>query len=224
MAVAAISHPMSLAHLFTNGNEIEMVYSFKYNWGKYKNLWDIYIQSVANTLLLLLPVILCVIIIVYTQGIPLVKSVVSVCSIELILLLPFVIVDLLLHYRTVVYDLFFDGETLHIKYYKYFQKRHESISYDDLSFAVKTRYSYYLQGTCVQLYSRHKTVVAMVCRPGWDEPLMIEIIKVLMDIKKNKMELPLNQKLFSKDYFYTMGLERSGVAKKLIEISKTMDD
>ena len=117
----------------------------------------------------------------------------------------------------------FDDMGLNVTYDYYFAKQTKFIAYDELSFSVKTLYSYYSHGTCVVLYKKHKPFILATCRDGWNEPLMIEVIKTLLEVKNNKMEKPLGKKLLSNHYFYTRGLEKSGVAKRLVDISKTME-
>ena len=198
--------------------------TFKYNLGRYKNYKTVFLSSLFKTTIAILILLVCIVIVVYSKGVPLYSAICRVCLIELIILLPVFIFEFFKRCRTVVYELHFDDKGLNVIYDYYFCKKAKYIIYNELSFSVKTMYSYFLQGTCVKLYERHKPIVFITCRDGWNESLMIEVIKTLLEVKNNDMERPLNTKLFSDKYFYTLGLEKSGIAQQLINISNTMKE
>lgn len=196
--------------------------TFKYNLGKYKNYKTFFLSSLFKTTIAILVLLICLVIVVYSNGVPLHSAICRVCLIEFIILLPVFIFEFFKRCKTVVYEMHFDDKGLNIIYDYYFVKKTKYIVYDELSFSVKTMFSYYKQGTCIVLYERHKPFILITCRDGWNESLMIAVIKTLLEVKNNKMEKPLGKRLLSNSYFYTLGLERSGVAKRLVDISNTM--
>ena len=184
----------------------------------------VFVSSLLKTIVAILVVFACIVIVVYSGGVPLAKAIYGVCLVEFLVLLPISIFDFITKCRTIVYELHFDDKGMSVIYDYYFCKKTKYIVYDELSFSVKTMYSYFLQGTCVKLYENHKPIIFITCRPGWNEALMIEVIRTLLEAKNNNMERPLNTKLFSDKYFYTLGLEKSDIAQQLVHISNNMKE
>ena len=196
--------------------------TFRYNLGKYKNYKAVFLSSLFKTAIAILVLLIFIVIVVYSKGVPLCSAIFRVCLIEFIILLPVVIFEFLYKCKTVVYEMHFDDNGLSVIYDYYFRRKTKYLVYNELSFSVKTMSSYYRQGTCVKLYENHKPIILLTCRDGWNEALMIEVIRTLLEVKNNEMERPLNTKLFSDKYFYTLGLEKSGIAQQLVEISNTI--
>lgn len=200
-----------------------MKYQFLCDLGKYKNFPQLLIGRAIKEFLICVPVLACAVIINYNIGDSLFRVIVRVVVAAFIISLPNAIRNILQD-KTLIYELYFDGKSLNVVYNKFFRKKTILIPYNELSFAVKTiTYVTFPSETCIRIYSNHKPILFF--RSGsWDQGIVIEIIKVLLNITNNTLEVPLNKrKLFKEEYLYTMELKKSGVAKQLIAISNKMN-
>ena len=202
-----------------------MKYRFTYNLGKYKSFIQMVVKTILKELAIYGLTLALVIFANYQEGDPLFKVISNLCAFLFVVFLP-KIISYFRKRKYLAYELFFDEKSLTITYAKYFViNKSISIPYSDLSFSVKTfTYAgYFPDETCIRIYSNHKFVL-FLRSGGWYQEIIIEIIKVLLDVTNNTLEVPLNKrKLFKKKYLYTMELKESGVAKQLIAISKKMN-
>ena len=200
-----------------------MKYQFLCDLGKYNNFPQLLIGRAIKEFLICVPVLACAVIINYNIGDSLFRVIVRVVVAAFIISLPNAIRNILQD-KTLIYELYFDGKSLNVVYNKFFRKKTILIPYNELSFAVKTiTYVTFPSETCIRIYSNHKPILFFRSE-GWNQGIVIEIIKVLLNITNNTLEVPLNKrKLFKKEYLYTMELKKSGVAKQLIAISNKMN-
>ena len=200
-----------------------MKYQFLCDLGKYKNFPQLLIGRAIKEFLICVPVLACAVIINYNIGDSLFRVIVRVVVAAFIISLPNAIRNILQD-KILIYELYFDGKSLNVVYNKFFRKKTILIPYNELSFAVKTiTYVTFPSETCIRIYSNHKPIL-FFRSGGWDQGIVIEIIKVLLNITNNTLEVPLNKrKLFKEEYLYTMELKKSGVAKQLIVISNKMN-
>ena len=200
-----------------------MKYQFLCDLGKHKNFPQLLIGRAIKEFLICVPVLACAVIINYNIGDSLFRVIVRVVVAAFIISLPNAIRNILQD-KILIYELYFDGKSLNVVYNKFFRKKTILIPYNELSFAVKTiTYVTFPSETCIRIYSNHKPIL-FFRSGGWDQGIVIEIIKVLLNITNNTLEVPLNKrKLFKEEYLYTMELKKSGVAKQLIAISNKMN-
>ena len=200
-----------------------MKYQFLCDLGKYKNFPQMLIGRAIKEFLICVPILACGVIVNYNIGDSLFIVIENVVIGAFIISLPNAIRNILQD-KTLIYELYFDEKSLNIVYNKFFRKKTILIPYDELSFAVKTiTYLTFPSETCIRIYSNHKQIL-FFRSGGWDQGIVIEIIKVLLDVTNNTLEVPLNKrKLFKKKYLYTVELKESGVAKQLIAISNKMN-
>ena len=200
-----------------------MKYQFLCDLGKYKNFPQLLVGKAIKEFLICVPILACAVIINYNIGDSLFRVIVNVLIGAFLISLPNAIRNIL-QYKTLIYELYFDGKYLNIVYNKFLRKKTILIPYNELSFAVKTvTYLTFPSETCVRIYSNHEPTL-FFRSGGWDQGIVIEIIKVLLDVTNNTLETPLNKrKIFKKEYLYTMELKKSGVAKQLIAISNKMN-
>lgn len=200
-----------------------MKYQFLCDLGKYKNFPQMLIGRAIKEFLICVPILACGVIVNYNIGDSLFIVIENVVIGAFIISLPNAIRNILQD-KTLIYELYFDEKSLNIVYNKFFRKKTILIPYDELSFAVKTiTYLTFPSETCIRIYSNHKSIL-FFRSGGWDQGIVIEIIKVLLDVTNNTLEVPINKrKLFKKKYLYTVELKESGVAKQLIAISNKMN-
>lgn len=198
---------------------------FIYDLGKNKNFIQMFLGDIVRELKIGIPLLTMAVFANYNKGDSLLKVTMIIYTTCFVLFLPKIISYFRKH-KYLAYELFFDKKSLTITYAKYFViNKSISIPYSDLSFSVKTfTYAgYFPDETCIRIYSNHEFVL-FLRSGGWYQGIIIEIIKVLLNVTNNTLEVPFNKrKLFKKEYLYTMELKKSGVAKQLIAISNKMN-